>query len=115
MPTTSKSSVKTASKNGFQNQVLHGDCEQVLAQLPAEHVNAIVTSPPYFQQRHYSAKDEVGQETTPQQYTQRLVNIFQEARRVLKDDGTLWLVLGDKYKAVRATGHAMARRAGIAG
>ena len=57
----------------------------------------IVTSPPYYRQRHYSAKDEVGQEATPQQYVERLVAIFREARRVLREDGTLWLVLGDKY------------------
>ena len=82
----------------LRNQILPGDCENVLATLPDGVVNTIVTSPPYFQQRNYSAKDEVGQEPTPQQYTQRLVSIFGEARRVLKDDGTLWLVLGDKYK-----------------
>lgn len=80
------------------NEVLQGDCEEVLATLPGDHVNMIVTSPPYFQQRHYSDHDEVGQESTPQAYADRLVAIFREARRVLKDDGTLWLVLGDKYK-----------------
>lgn len=82
----------------LRNQILPGDCENVLATLPDGVVNTIVTSPPYFQQRNYSAKDEVGQEPTPEQYTQRLVAIFNEAHRVLKDNGTLWLVLGDKYK-----------------
>ena len=82
----------------LRNQILPGDCENVLATLPDCVVNTIVTSPPYFQQRNYSAKDEVGQEPTPEQYTQRLVAIFNEAHRVLKDNGTLWLVLGDKYK-----------------
>ena len=81
-----------------QDVVLHGDCEQVLATLPEQIVHTIVTSPPYFQQRHYSTKDEVGQEATPEQYVQRMVSVFSEARRVLRDDGTLWLVLGDKYK-----------------
>ena len=59
----------------------------------------IVTSPPYFQQRNYSTDSEVGREKTPQAYTERLVAIFREARRVLKEDGTLWLNLGDKYRA----------------
>ena len=92
-------SMKTKkSKAALRDAVLHGDCEQVLAELPDQLVNTIVTSPPYYQQRHYSTKTEVGQETTPEQYVQHLVGIFSEARRVLKDDGTLWLVLGDKYK-----------------
>lgn len=80
------------------NQVLQGDCEHVLAGLPANLVHTIVTSPPYYQQRHYSAKTEVGQEATAEQYVQRLIAIFGEARRVLRDDGTLWVVIGDKYK-----------------
>jgi len=98
--TTEASARSTGLKTitDIRDQVLHGDCEHVLAELPAESVNMIVTSPPYYQQRHYSAKDEVGQEATPQQYTQRLAAIFREARRVLKNDGTLWLILGDKYK-----------------
>lgn len=87
-----------ARQADLQDVVLQGDCESVLAELPEQHVNAIVTSPPYFQQRHYSAKDEVGQERTPDAYVQRMVSVMSQARRVLRDDGTLWLVLGDKYK-----------------
>ena len=93
-----KTKKSKAASSKFKDAILHGDCEQVLADLSDQLVNTIVTSPPYFQQRHYSTKTEVGQETTPEQYVQRLVEIFSEARRVLKDDGTLWLVLGDKYK-----------------
>lgn len=81
-----------------KDQVFHGDCQDVLGELPAEFANMIVTSPPYFQQRNYSAPDEVGRESTPREYADRLVAIFREAKRVLKDDGTLWLNLGDKYK-----------------
>lgn len=80
------------------NKVLHGDCEVVLGELPEQLADMIVTSPPYFQQRNYSSDEEVGRETTPAEYTARLVRIFGEARRVLKDSGTLWLNLGDKYK-----------------
>ena len=86
------------------DQVLHGDCEHVLAGLPSESVNSIVTSPPYYRQRHYSADDEVGQEATPAQYTHRMITIFRQARRVLKKEGTLWLVLGDKYQDGRQLG-----------
>lgn len=93
-----KTGAPSARRPKLIDNVLHGDCEEVLATLPDECVNMIVTSPPYFQQRNYSAKDEVGQEPTPQQYTERLVTIFHEARRTLKEDGTLWLNLGDKYK-----------------
>jgi len=92
-----RKSTKRSAK-GIADQVLHGDCQQVLADLPAESANMIVTSPPYFQQRNYSSKDEVGRESTPRAYADRLVDVFREARRVLKEDGTLWLNLGDKYK-----------------
>ena len=89
---------KTQQRKKLSDEVLCGDAEKVLGKLPDQLVHMIVTSPPYFQQRNYSAKTEVGQEATPQEYVQRLVAIFQECFRVLKDDGTLWMVLGDKYK-----------------
>ena len=88
---------KSEATIDLKDQVIGGDCAQVLSTLPSSIVNTIVTSPPYYQQRHYSSKQEVGQESDPDRYTQRLVEVFREARRVLKDDGTLWLVLGDKY------------------
>ena len=69
------------------DRVLHGDCEHILANLPSEFVNSIVTSPPYFQQRHYSVDDEVGQESTPEEYTHRMVAIFRQARRVSQGRG----------------------------
>ena len=99
-------SVGVTGRRQFRNQVLHGDCATLLGELPTAHVQTIVTSPPYYRQRNYArssrearsqAAGEVGQEATPQQYTGRLVEIFREAKRVLRDDGTLWLVLGDKY------------------
>jgi site-specific DNA-methyltransferase (adenine-specific) len=82
----------------LRDAVLHGDCLKVLQGLPDQCVHTIVTSPPYFQQRHYSSKDEIGQEATPQDYVDRLVEVFRAARRVLREDGTLWLNLGDKYQ-----------------
>ena len=91
--------MKIESRTDLLNQVLCGDAEEVLGEVPDDFANMAVTSPPYYQQRHYSAKTEVGQEATPEQYVQRLVTIFQEVHRVLKSDGTLWVVLGDKYIA----------------
>lgn len=87
------------TETGLQDVVLQGDCEQVLANLPDRWIHTVVTSPPYYQQRHYSSDDEVGREATPEDYVQRMVSVFSHVRRVLRDDGTLWLVLGDKYKS----------------
>jgi site-specific DNA-methyltransferase (adenine-specific) len=66
--------------------------------MPAGIVNTVVTSPPYYRQRDYGHRDQIGQETTPAAYVSRLVEIFSEVRRVLKESGCLWLVIGDKYR-----------------
>jgi DNA modification methylase len=79
--------------------VLVGDCGFTLATLPANSVHACVTSPPYFGLRNYGVPGQVGQEDTPEAFVARLVAIFHEVRRVLRDDGTLWLNLGDSYAA----------------
>jgi len=80
------------------NQILHGDALTVLKGFPQAFVDCIVTSPPYWQQRDYrSHRRQVGREASPAEYVQRLTAIFRECRRVLKDTGTLWLVIGDKY------------------
>lgn len=78
-------------------KILIGDALQVLQTLPAGSVHAIVTSPPYYKQRDYAGHpDQLGQEATPQEYLDKLFAIFMECRRVLRDDGTLWINLGDK-------------------
>jgi len=80
------------------NQVYCSDALTQLSKLPAELVDTIVTSPPYYQQRNYrDESQQLGQEKTPELYVNRLRNLFAEARRVLKPSGSLWLVLGDKY------------------
>ena len=84
--------------SSYRNEIFCGDAIGVLRQLPDCLAHTIVTSPPYYRQRHYSSDDEVGREPSPDEYVRRLVAIFGEARRVLRDDGTLWLVLGDKYQ-----------------
>ena len=62
-----------------------------------ESVHTCVTSPPYFGLRDYGIKGQIGLEPTPQEYLERLVQVFREVRRVLRKDGTLWLVIGDSY------------------
>lgn len=75
----------------------HGDAREVLAGLPAGSVNAVVTSPPYFGLRDYGVDGQLGAEETPAEYVAALVAVLTEAHRVLADDGTLWLNLGDSY------------------
>src|SRR5687767_11027471 len=78
-------------------RVLEGDCRQVLATLPAESVQTCVTSPPYWGLRDYGHPGQMGLEQTPAEYVEQMVSVFREVRRVLRDDGTLWLNLGDSY------------------
>jgi DNA modification methylase len=76
-----------------------GDALLVLRTLPEASVNCCVTSPPYWGLRDYGVEGQLGLEKTPEKYTARLVEILREVRRVLRDDGTLWLNLGDSYNA----------------
>jgi site-specific DNA-methyltransferase (adenine-specific) len=87
-----------------RNRVVCGDAEAVLRRLPAECAQLIVTSPPYYQQRDYKHPDQVGFEASAEDYVQRLIRIFREARRTLHRGGTLWLNLGDKYEGGRLLG-----------
>ena len=80
-------------------RILQGDCREVLSTMPDESVNCIVTSPPYWGLRDYGHAGQLGLESTPQEYVEKLVAVFEEVRRVLRADGTLWLNLGDSYNA----------------
>jgi site-specific DNA-methyltransferase (adenine-specific) len=84
--------------------ILCGDALSELKKLPDGLADCIVTSPPYYGQRDYHGEDEIGRESTPQEYVARLASVFGEAQRVLKSTGTLWLVLGDKYHRGRLLG-----------
>lgn len=77
--------------------VLVGDCRAILRSLPDESVQCCVTSPPYWGLRDYGHADQIGQEATPEEFVQTMVEVFREVRRVLKADGTCWLNLGDSY------------------
>jgi DNA modification methylase len=77
--------------------LLCGDVRPVLASLPDGSVQTCVTSPPYFGLRDYGHEGQLGLEPTPDAYVAAMVAVFREVRRVLRDDGTLWLNLGDSY------------------
>lgn len=84
--------------------VHHGDCLDVLRDMPDASVQTCVTSPPYWGLRDYGVAGQLGLEDTPEQYVERLVDVFREVRRVLRDDGTLWLNIGDSYAGSGMTG-----------
>lgn len=78
-------------------QVLNGDCREILPTLAAGAMQCCVTSPPYFGLRDYGVDGQIGLEPTPDEFIAAMVQVFREVRRVLADDGTLWLNLGDSY------------------
>lgn len=80
-----------------QNKIYKRNCLKGLKMLPNSCIQTCVTSPPYWQMRDYGVKGQLGLEDTPELYVEALVEVFDEVRRVLKPDGTLWLNLGDCY------------------
>jgi DNA modification methylase len=78
-------------------EVLIGDNRQTLQNIPDGSIQSCITSPPYYGLRDYGMTGQTGNEETPQEFVQNLVQIFRQVRRVLRDDGTLWLNLGDSY------------------
>jgi site-specific DNA-methyltransferase (adenine-specific) len=78
-------------------RIIPGDCIEGLRTLPDASVHCCVTSPPYWGLRDYGHDGQIGLEATPEAYVARMVEVFREVRRVLREDGTLWLNLGDSY------------------
>jgi DNA modification methylase len=78
-------------------RILTGDVRDMLAQLEPGSVQTCVTSPPYWGLRDYGVAGQLGLESTPDAYCAAMVSVFREVRRVLRDDGTVWLNLGDSY------------------
>ncbi len=78
-------------------KILHGDVRESLRSLPDSSVQCCVTSPPYWALRDYGTEGQLGLEATPEEYVDNMVNVFREVRRVLRDDATLWLNIGDSY------------------
>ena len=99
----------------------HGDPRKILPSFPPSSVNCCVTSPPYYGLRDYGIEGQIGLEGTPAEYVAHIVEVFAQVRRVLADDGTFWLNLGDSYSGgnrstfdteggkTRARGHSEAR------
>ena len=83
--------------NEWVNRVHFGDCRGTLRRMPDGIVNTCVTSPPYFGLRDYGHPDQIGLEATPDEFIAKLVEVFREVRRVLRDDGTCWVNMGDSY------------------
>ena len=80
-----------------QHQILVGDCIEMMRTMPDKSVHTCVTSPPYFGLRDYGVDGQIGLEATPAEFLSRLVDVFREVRRVLRDDGTIWVNMGDSY------------------
>lgn len=85
-------------------EIYVGDCLETLKIMADQSVNCCVTSPPYFGLRDYGVDGQLGREPSPDEFVRALVNVFREVRRVLRDDGTLWLNLGDSYARNPAKG-----------
>tara|TARA_R100000808_G_scaffold6400_1_gene19027 strand:+ start:3131 stop:3958 length:828 start_codon:yes stop_codon:yes gene_type:complete len=79
------------------DNLLIGDVREKLKELDDRFVQCCVTSPPYWGLRNYQEKKQLGLEETPEEYVENMVKVFREVKRVLKDDGTCWLNLGDSY------------------
>ena len=77
--------------------ILHGDVLDKLQEIESESIQCVVTSPPYWGLRDYGIEGQLGLEATPELYVEKMVEVFREVKRVLKDDGTVWLNLGDSY------------------
>ena len=78
-------------------EIRQGCCLDVLPTLPEKSVQCCVTSPPYWALRDYGTEGQLGLEKTPEEYVANMVEVFRQVKRVLRDDGTLWLNLGDSY------------------
>lgn len=80
-----------------KSQIVVGDALNVLRRISDNYIDCCVTSPPYYGLRDYGVEGQLGLEESPQEYIEKMVEIFREVRRVLRPDGTLWLNLGDSY------------------
>ena len=84
--------------------ILQGDVREKLKELPEKSIQTCVTSPPYWGLRDYGQDGQLGLEPTPEEYVANMVDVFREVKRVLRDDGTVWLNLGDSYNGSGGAG-----------
>ncbi|MBA7563927.1 site-specific DNA-methyltransferase [Candidatus Atribacteria bacterium 1244-E10-H5-B2] len=83
--------------NHYINKIICGNALEVLKEIPDESVNCCICSPPYWNLRDYGVEGQLGLEKTFEEYITKLCNIFDEVKRVLRKDGTCWIVIGDTY------------------
>jgi len=93
--------------NGIETNIIHNsDSLKALQALPADSVHCCVTSPPYYGLRDYEIEGQIGREDTPEQYVNRLTEVFRELMRVLRPDGTFWLNISDTYCGTNSKGNS---------
>lgn len=78
-------------------KIIHGNALSELKKISSESINCVVTSPPYFKHRDYKVEGQLGQERTPDEYLSKLIRIFAEVHRVLKKNGSCWIVISDTF------------------
>ena len=99
--------------DNYINKIICGDWEEVIDGLPGGIVHTCATSPPYWGQRNYGVDGQLGLEKTPEEHIDNLVRGFHKFKRVLRNDGTLWVNYGDKYNAGREGGWAGGKNSGF--
>ena len=77
--------------------IIMGDCLNSISKIDQGSIQSVITSPPYWGLRNYDNENQLGQEDTPEEFVSKLVDIFSEIKKVLKDDGTVWVNIGDTY------------------
>ena len=85
------------TENEYKNRIFNEDSLEGLKKLPDNCIDCCVTSPPYYALRDYGVDGQIGLEETPERYIDKLTDVFNEVKRVLKTDGTLWINIGDSY------------------
>jgi site-specific DNA-methyltransferase (adenine-specific) len=94
-----RKSQRKKQEKGVGIKILHGSCLDRLKDLEDQSINTCITSPPYWGLRDYGEGEQLGLEETPEAFVENLVKVFREVKRVLRDDGTVWLNLGDSYSS----------------
>ncbi|MGI8468923.1 MAG: DNA-methyltransferase, partial [Pyrinomonadaceae bacterium] len=89
----------------YINRIICGDALKILQKLPTESVDCVVTSPPYWALRDYGVKEQIGLESSIEEYLEKLLAVFDEIKRVLKPEGTCWVNFGDTYANKTKGGH----------
>jgi DNA modification methylase len=98
-----------------ESKIIQGDCLSVLKTMESSTVNCCVTSPPYYGLRDYGMSGQLGLEPTPEEYVANLVSVFRECKRILREDGTLWVNIGDSYHHTQSNNGGYSEKSTLAG